>query len=213
MVDKILENWSKAQKAGAWLPCPRCGLLAMKPELHTNAYSRVADIYICDSCGLEEAFESHPFGGKEPKKLENWFVVRNVYRHQSVVQIGKKFEVIAEHPIMLSVMDIDDIMASALNSGISYWADAADVDEEHRVADWGHEQIARGGFLRIHDTEENKWHELTLEKFLNGFKLWVEQGRDWYGAVQGKKVDCCNIDGVCADSIVQLALFGEVIYG
>lgn len=95
------------------------------------------------------------------------------------------------------------------------WCSEAEVVEERRCADWGHEQIARGGALVLHDVEDidEKW-ELDLEKFLNGFKLWVEQGLDEYGAVQKDgTVDCCQIDAACADEIVQLALFGEVTFG
>lgn len=95
------------------------------------------------------------------------------------------------------------------------WCSEAEVVEERRCADWGHEQIARGGALVLHDVEDidEKW-ELDLKKFLNGFKLWVEQGLDEYGAVQKDgTVDCCQIDAACADEIVQLALFGEVTFG
>ena len=54
---------------------------------------------------------------------------------------------------------------------------------------------------------------MSLEKFLKGFQLWLENGGDQYGAVQGHEVDCCNIDAGCADAIIQYALFGEVMYG
>lgn len=126
----------------------------------------------------------------------------------------KKFPVRAEINIELTQQDIDDIMAAALEGGINYWAGEAEVIEEKRVADWGHEQIARGGVLVIHDIEDpgETW-ELTLEKFLNGFKLWVENGGDEYGAIEDGKVDCCNIDADCADAIVQYALFGELVFG
>lgn len=214
MIDKIIENWSKAQKSGAWLPCPRCGLLTMKEDLYSNAFSRRADVYVCDSCGTQEAIEDMPYGGNDDKlPLEAWFVLRNVYGQSGVVPKGKGFEVVATHPILLTVEDIDDITVCALEGGINYWADAADVIESLRVASWGHEQIARGGVLMIHDQEEDMSHELTLEKFLTGFKLWVEQGLDHYNAVCGKTVDCCEIDASCADNIIQLALFGEVLYG
>lgn len=43
------------QDAGEHMPCPRCGRDTMKPELHTNALSRHADVYVCDSCGTNEA--------------------------------------------------------------------------------------------------------------------------------------------------------------
>jgi len=218
MVEKIIENWSKAQKSGAWLPCPRCGLLTMKEDLDDNPVSRRCDVYICEECGTQEAIEDMPYSGcpeGELKKLpfEAWFLSRNIYRQSGIVRKGKGFEVTATQNIFLRVQDIDDIMVGALEGGINYWADSADVIEEKRVADWGHEQIARGGVLMIHDFEDDVTHELTLDKFLTGFKLWVEQGLDHYNAVCGKTVDCCKIDATCADNIIQLALFGEVVYG
>lgn len=37
------------------LPCPRCGLDRMRPGLVNNSLSRHADIYICSTCGVQEA--------------------------------------------------------------------------------------------------------------------------------------------------------------
>lgn len=128
--------------------------------------------------------------------------------------MNKKHEITAEIKATLTTEDIDDIMVAALEGGINYWAGEAEVIEEKRVADWGHEQIARGGVLIMHDIEDpgEKW-ELTLEKFLEGFKLWLENGGDEHGAVQRDgKVDCCMIDAVGADEIVQYALFGEIVF-
>lgn len=125
----------------------------------------------------------------------------------------KVFTVRAEIAANLTIENIDDIMVSALEGGISYWCSEAEVVEEKRCADWGHEQIARGGALILHDAEsDDKW-ELNLEKFLNGFKLWLENGGDQYGAVENGEVDCCEIDGGCADEIVQYGIFGEVVFG
>lgn len=215
MVDKIIENWSKAQKSGAWLPCPRCGLLRMEEDLHDNTISRRADIYICGSCGMDEAMEDMRYTGSgEKKPFADWFVSRTVYSQPNLKPLENgSFQVYAEHEILLTVQDIDDIMVCALEGGVNYWCREAEVIEEKRVADWGHEQIARGGVLMLHDAEEDEIYELNLEKFLTGFKLWVAQGMDTYGAVSGRDVDCGMIDAGDADSIIQLALFGEVVYG
>lgn len=126
----------------------------------------------------------------------------------------KKFDIHIERDIKLTVENVDDIMVAALEGGITYWCSEAEVVEEKRCADWGHEQIARGGALILHDAENfNENWELNLDNFLTGFKLWVEQGLDEYGAVQKDgTVDCCQIDAACADEIVQLALFGEIVF-
>lgn len=125
----------------------------------------------------------------------------------------KTFDIEAIIKVKLTQQNIDDIMVSALEGGISYWCDEAEVVEEKRVADWGHEQIARGGILMLHDYEAEEVYELTLDKFLKGFQLWLQDGGDKHGAVEDGKVDCGEIDGEAADSIVQYALFGELVYG
>lgn len=124
----------------------------------------------------------------------------------------KKFEIRAEVKAELTQENIDDIMCSALEGGICYWASEAEVVEDKRCADWGHEQIARGGALILHDAESSDKWELTLEKFLNGFKLWLENNGDRYGAVDCGKVDTGEIDGEMADMIVQYAIFGQLMF-
>lgn len=124
------------------------------------------------------------------------------------------WEVKIQQSILVTEQDIDDIMVSALEGGITYWADRADVIEDRRVADWGHEQIARGGVLLIHDAEEDEVYELTREKLLDGIKLAYEYGcYEEYEWCDGYKLDCCQIDAEVADCIVQYALFGDWVYG
>ncbi len=125
----------------------------------------------------------------------------------------KKFEVKVEIRVELTHQDIDDIMVAALEGGINYWCDEAAVESGEYLGKYASDQISRGGTLLLHDTDEDAYRKLDLEKFLKGFKLWLENGGDQYGAVQGHEVDCCNIDAGCADEIVQYALFGEVVYG
>lgn len=124
------------------------------------------------------------------------------------------FEVSVKLVVKLTEDDVDSIMVSALEGGINYWCSEAEVVEERRCADWGHEQIARGGALILHDAEsDDKW-ELSIGNFTKGFRLWLENGDDRYGAVSGDgTVDTGEIDGEMADLIIQYALFGEVVFG
>lgn len=50
-----LDDLKARQKAGEHMHCPRCGADTLKDPVHTNALSRVADIYICDACRSAEA--------------------------------------------------------------------------------------------------------------------------------------------------------------
>lgn len=55
--------------------CPRCGKMTMDTESVTrNALSRRAAVYICDSCGTEEALED--MGAMSKLPLREWAIAR-----------------------------------------------------------------------------------------------------------------------------------------
>lgn len=125
----------------------------------------------------------------------------------------KDFEVRPEVVIKVTQQDVDDIMGTALDCGISYWCYRAEVVGEYR-GEYASDQISRGGVLKLYDREDNSVHMLTLDGFLNGMKLWIESGACYeWGAVENNKLETGQIDAVAADSIVQYALFGEIVYG
>lgn len=51
--------------------CPRCGRLTVKEKLHTNALSRHANVYVCDECGMNEAFRDWKH---TPLPLKDWAI-------------------------------------------------------------------------------------------------------------------------------------------
>ena len=124
----------------------------------------------------------------------------------------KTFTIPVKMQIILTEEDIDDIMCAALEGGICYWACEAEVLGAY-FGTYASEQIARGGTLLIHDAESDDCWDLTLEKFLEGVKLWYKEC--WAGnAIRPDgTVDTCQIDGAGADQIVQYALFGDLVFG
>ena len=87
MTEKIrhrLRDLKAAQVADTPMRCPRCGADTMKHPMHTNALSRVADLYICDSCGTAEAlldfmgqtYPLHRWSVFEPQKPDSDFKAR-----------------------------------------------------------------------------------------------------------------------------------------
>ena len=123
----------------------------------------------------------------------------------------KQFEIEVTRSLFLTEEDIDCIMSSALD-WISYWCEKAEVVGDY-LGEYASEQIARGGALKLHDVEADDVWELTLEKFLDGFKQWYDEGNDRYGAVQPDgTVETGQIDGPMADLIVQFGIFGEEVY-
>lgn len=107
--------------------------------------------------------------------------------------------------------DIDDIMSAALDGGITYWCGKAEVVGEY-LGEYASDQISRGGSLILYDIEDGHPFELTLEKFMNGLQLWVENIRSFSLAFDGR-LDMDEIDADVADAIVQYALFNEIVYG
>ena len=109
--------------------------------------------------------------------------------------------------IVLTQEDIDDIMCGALEGGITYWCDEAKVVGDY-LGEYGSEQIARGGKLRL--------HLLDLEKFKKGVELWAitPVGCNCLEQMDGKiRFDTCNADAIVCDAIIQYALFGTVVFG
>lgn len=129
----------------------------------------------------------------------------------------KKFEICTKITVYLTQQDIDDIMVSAFEGGINYWCRRVVVQGDY-LGKYASEQISRGGKLEIwldEPFEDDKTcYVLDRDKFLAGFKLWIESDGDSYDAIDHAdgSVDCGQIDAVCADEIIQYALFGEVVF-
>lgn len=114
--------------------------------------------------------------------------------------------------ISLTSENVEDIAIAAFCGGINYWVKRIKmIDAPMKTT--AAEFLSDGGTLQLFDAESDEVYELTLEKFVNGFKKWVEDGKDEYGAVSTDEIDCSNIDAECADEIIQYALFGEVVFG
>ena len=125
----------------------------------------------------------------------------------------KRFEGKAIINFKLDMQDVDNIMACALEGGINYWCNKAKVIGEY-LGEYASEQISKGGTLELYDSEEDEVYKLNIEKFMQGFKAWIENGYDCNGAVSANgKVDTGMIDADDADTIIQLALFDEIVYG
>ena len=58
-----------------------------------------------------------------------------------------------------------------------------------------------------------KYGLLTLDKFLRGLTKAIEDGAPITINAEDGSVDMSDMDADCADTIVQYALFGEVVFG
>lgn len=120
-----------------------------------------------------------------------------------------------EHSITIKITftdsDIDDIMATALEGGITYWCSAVEVVGEY-LGEYASDQISRGGELILCDDEAGEKFKLTKEKFIDGIEIYLATIGCNCFVVDGM-VDSSMVDAESADGIVQCALFGEIVYG
>lgn len=134
------------------------------------------------------------------------------------MEAEKRFEIRTKITVYLTQQDIDDIMVSAFEGGINYWCRRVVVQGDY-LGKYASEQISRGGKLAIwldEPFEDDKTcYVLDRDKFLAGFKLWIESDGDSYDTIDDSdgSVDCGQIGAICADEIIQYALFGEVVFG
>lgn len=125
----------------------------------------------------------------------------------------KKFDITLQREITMSQDDIDDIVCTALEGGITWWCCKAEVVEDEYYGEYASDQISRGGSLRLYDIETEESYLLTLEKLLEGIKAAYARGYLEHLFDDDGKLDFFQVDGAAADVIVQCALFGEVQFG
>ena len=116
--------------------------------------------------------------------------------------MGKEYEEIkVELEIIIESEDIDNIMVSALEGGITYWCNSAKVYGEY-LGKYASEQISRGGELLLHCVEKvnnEEWVLLSKEKFMSGLKTYIADMpvKDaLYAEANEYRIDTGFIDGV-----------------
>lgn len=112
---------------------------------------------------------------------------------------------------------VEDLLTTALDAaygGSNYWigdymAHYNGRDGRTGAAiglDYYYECITRGGYIIFQPEDDDTNVTLDLERFIKGIKLWCDKFRG-FGAL------CEDHDANDADNILQLALWGEVVYG
>lgn len=117
--------------------------------------------------------------------------------------------------VELSDNEVVDIYTTAMEGGIGYWAIADEYRWQYLYEDW-EKRIVKPldpdqVLVVLSDTEETdfKNEHLTPAKIRAGAKLLIEKYPHMYQIID----DEFHVDADGADVIVQLGLFGEIVYG
>ena len=126
--------------------------------------------------------------------------------------------------VTLSDEDITDLMVTAIEGGIGYWAclDNAseryiNAPEDESVAETAANILLNGGKVTFLDTDDHstEW-TLSMYKLMHGIYMFLKEGNGC-GVLDyenGKVViDLGQIDSERADMIMQYALFKKIIFG
>ena len=115
----------------------------------------------------------------------------------------------------LSDKEIVNIYTTALEGGIGYWAVCDEYRWQYLYEDYDNDIVKPLNpdqvLVVLSDTEETdfKDEELTPAKIRAGTKLLIEKFPHLYQILDNE----FHVDADGADAIVQLGLFGEVVYG
>lgn len=133
----------------------------------------------------------------------------------------KEFTVDIKRTITLTEEDVEDLVVTALEGGIGYWACLdnrgqrfKDAPKDEPVSITASKILMDGGDLMFLDNDDrrSRW-SFSIGKLMEGIKLYIEQGHDVYNVFSGDEVDMGMCDVECADIIFQLGMFGELVYG
>ena len=132
----------------------------------------------------------------------------------------KDMMIAAKKMIKVTQDDVDDIVTTALEGGITYWCDEAKVVGDY-LGECSSDQISRGGSLMLRVTEpfddnDTEWYKLSLNELLDGIRRFYNDYDDdiMWDEVDGHiEIDPSEVDAESADAIVQNALFGEIVFG
>lgn len=120
-----------------------------------------------------------------------------------------------EMEIEVTDEDIDDIVCTAFEGGITYWCGYVEPVGE-LMGEYAHQQISMGGCLWLYDIEDDdeKWI-LTKSRLLNGIRMYITNSttKGYPSILYGKQIDTSEVDSNIADMIIQFALFEDIIYG
>ena len=118
--------------------------------------------------------------------------------------------------IELSDKEVVSIYTTALEGGIGYWAIADEYKWQYLYEDWENDIVhpldPDQVLVVLSDTEDDhfKDEQLTPAKIRAGVKLLIEKYPHMYQILDDNEF---HVDADGADAVVQLGLFGEIVYG
>ena len=155
----------------------------------------------------------------------DWATVKDV--QDKIVQVlqeaGVKFKTEAtsdrevvntEFPVVLLDTDIECILTTALDGGITHWCKRAECLNKENEREF-YRKVTEGGTLFLYDWKGNKTLGVDKENFIMGFQQYLREptGADVLEVIDHQlRVDLNAVDSKVADAMIQYAVFGKIRY-
>lgn len=116
--------------------------------------------------------------------------------------------------ITVTEEQIDDLMTTALEGGICYWcASAKPLNNDYKGATYASHAVSKGATLCLVDSMTGATHHLDVHILIRGIVRACQANPDYLLMFLDPDNHGHNLDAGRADVIVQLAIFGETLYG
>lgn len=118
-----------------------------------------------------------------------------------------------EFPIEVTSEDINDIMCSAMEGGVTtLWVHQFEAKEGTWNSQFPSEHVGNGGTVIFHLGKDGDF-EVTKQTLIDGFAKYIHTTNNLnflYFDGRTIKVDTGQIDAIVADNIIQLGLFNSI---
>ena len=102
--------------------------------------------------------------------------------------------------------DISDVLVGAFEGGSNYWLDAVSVvDDDYKTGKYASDVVGLGGEL-ILKTFDNDTKRLNKKMMVKGIQQYIDEGGKHFPFTG-------SADAYTYDTILQYALFDEIVYG
>ena len=113
------------------------------------------------------------------------------------------------HPFTITDELINDTLCTALEGGITYWAQSAEPTTWPEGVEYASDVLTHGADLVIvvGEDDDHPEYRLTKAKFVKAIREYCKEFKTTPAGMEDDPVDAG-----AADWIVQVALFGEAVY-
>ena len=111
-------------------------------------------------------------------------------KHTATIEFPKEF--------------IIDIASYAMSDPL--WIDKVEIEGE-RKGEYISDHIANGGTILMHDCEMDEWHTSTAKQCAQAVGTYIQM------LYVDESLHGCYLDDATAEAVLQIAVFGDVIYG